>query len=112
MITEKQIEQKLKECVENFGGVCYKFVSPGNVGVPDRLCVLPYGVTFFIECKGPDGTLRGPQRRELLQLTRMGHHAFVIGSLEELAALLILMQKEIKDARVQGLSRLSEKGDS
>ncbi len=40
---EKMIEQKLRNEVKALGGRAYKFVSPGNDGVPDRLVVLPGG---------------------------------------------------------------------
>lgn len=39
--TEKDIESKLRNKVKELGGRAYKFVSPGNSGVPDRLVVLP-----------------------------------------------------------------------
>ena len=38
---EKNIENYLKNKIKKLGGVAYKFVSPGMVGVPDRICVLP-----------------------------------------------------------------------
>lgn len=38
---ETDIEYKLRDKVKALGGRAYKFVSPGNAGVPDRLVVLP-----------------------------------------------------------------------
>lgn len=38
---EKDIESKLRKRAKEIGGRAYKFVSPGNSGVPDRLVVLP-----------------------------------------------------------------------
>ena len=38
---EKDIEEKLRNKVKKLGGKAYKFVSPGNAGVPDRLVILP-----------------------------------------------------------------------
>ena len=44
---ESEIEQKLREKVKAMGGRAFKFVSPGNSGVPDRLVVLPGGKVRF-----------------------------------------------------------------
>jgi len=35
-VKESEIEARLVRGVKALGGVAYKFVSPGNVGVPDR----------------------------------------------------------------------------
>ena len=50
---EKDIETKLRNKVKALGGRAYKFVSPGNSGVPDRLVVLPGGKIGFAELKRP-----------------------------------------------------------
>lgn len=50
---EKHIESKLRKKVKELGGRAYKFVSPGNSGVPDRLIVLPNGKIGFAELKRP-----------------------------------------------------------
>ena len=41
---EREIEKKLVDGVRKLGGRAYKFVSPGNDGVPDRIVVLPGSV--------------------------------------------------------------------
>jgi hypothetical protein len=38
---EKEIERILVHGIKDLGGVAFKFVSPGNDGVPDRLIVIP-----------------------------------------------------------------------
>lgn len=37
---EKEIEKYLREEIKKLGGIAYKFVSPGQVGVPDRICLI------------------------------------------------------------------------
>lgn len=37
---EKEIESYLRDRIRRIGGKAYKFVSPGNNGVPDRLVCL------------------------------------------------------------------------
>jgi hypothetical protein len=54
LVVESDIEKKLKREVEKIGAECFKFVSPGNPGVPDRI-VLFNNYTYFIECKRPEG---------------------------------------------------------
>ena len=45
---ESYIESYLVRKVKEHGGLCYKFVSPGNPGVPDRLIITPTGKTIFV----------------------------------------------------------------
>ena len=54
---ESDIERRLVQGVKKLDGRAYKFVSPGNIGVPDRLVGLPGGVVLFVEEKAPDGRL-------------------------------------------------------
>ena len=79
---EDSVENYLVQRVEALGGVAYKFTSPGRVGVPDRLCVLPGGVLFFVECKAPQGRLAPSQRREIKRLRDMGQSVLVVWSRE------------------------------
>jgi hypothetical protein len=62
-LRESEIEHHLVKRVERIGGICFKFVSPGRVGVPDRLVVLPGGEVIWVELKSPGGKVSGPQAR-------------------------------------------------
>ena len=53
------------------GCLFYKFVSPGNAGVPDRICVTPSGRVIFVELKTKVGKLRPEQK---VQLRRLEDH--------------------------------------
>ena len=57
-ITEKQGERNFVKAVKEAGGLAMKFVSPGRVGVPDRIVLLPGGRAVFAEIKRPGGKLR------------------------------------------------------
>lgn len=48
---EKDIEQKLITYAKNKNFLAYKFTSPSNRSVPDRLLISPFGDIFFIEFK-------------------------------------------------------------
>jgi hypothetical protein len=50
---EKDIESYLRDQVKKIKGIAYKFESPGNSGVPDRLVLLPDGKIYFVELKAP-----------------------------------------------------------
>ena len=50
---ESSIESKFRDEVKEVGGMAYKFVSPGNAGVPDRVVILQGGKSGFVELKRP-----------------------------------------------------------
>ena len=62
---ENEIERYLKKRVETEGGKCWKWVSPGRRGVPDRMVLLPGGRLLFVELKAPGKTERPDQVRVL-----------------------------------------------
>ena len=65
---EKELEAKLRDAVKQQGGRAYKFTSPGNTGVPDRLVVFPEGKIGFIELKQ---TGKKPTKNQMLQMNRL-----------------------------------------
>ena len=67
-MNEKMIEARLRDGVKVLGGVAYKWVSPGNAGVPDRIVVLPGGIVHFIELKREGGK---PTRMQKVQIARL-----------------------------------------
>lgn len=69
---EKDIEKWLGDQVKNLGGLYYKFVSPGNRGVPDRIIVFPPGVTIFVELKTDKGRTSAIQDVQIKRLQRVG----------------------------------------
>lgn len=69
---EKTIEAYLRDKVKAQGGKAYKFVSPGNDGVPDRLVCLPGGRVFFVELKAPGKTSTPLQQRRQRELRDLG----------------------------------------
>ncbi len=54
------------------------------LGVPDFIIAAPDGRTFWIEAKSKTGKLKSEQLGALQWLTRFGHRAEVVRSLEEL----------------------------
>ena len=80
---EKNIERYLGDEIKKLGGKSYKFVSPGNSGVPDRIIFLPEGNIFFIELKTKKGTPSKLQRLQIRRLKKLGQDVRILYGLEE-----------------------------
>jgi len=83
MILEKDIERHLVRRVAARGGVAYKWVSPGRVGVADRIVMLPGGRVWFVELKTVKGRLSPLQKIFAADMARMGMNYLVLKSKEE-----------------------------
>lgn len=85
---EKSIEQYLVKKVRDAGGRAYKFVSPGNSGVPDRLVIFPSGAVIFCELKCAGGRLSALQKNQIGRLRELKQTVGVIHSKEEIDRLV------------------------
>ena len=85
---ERDIEAYLGLRVKAMGGISYKFTSPGRVGVPDRIVVLPGARLVFVELKAPGKKPAPHQLREHARLRAVGQRVEVIDSLRGVEALL------------------------
>lgn len=94
---ESDIEKRLVREIRKMGGMAYKFVSPGNTGVPDRIVILP-GVITFVELKTETGRLSANQVRQISKLRNLGVEVKVIHGMKELEEFL----NEIRSASVSG----------
>lgn len=75
---EKEVEAKLVSGVKKMGGIAYKFVSPGNAGVPDRIVILPDGRVIFVELKTASGRLSALQQRQIARIAKAGGQVRVV----------------------------------
>lgn len=73
---ESEIEGYLRKQVEKNGGKCWKWVSPGRLGVPDRIVLMPYGTIAFVETKAPGKTERASQKLVQRILRKLGFTVF------------------------------------
>lgn len=78
MRTEKDIENYLKRKTK---GLCLKFTSPGTLGVPDRIVVMPTG-TFFVEVKAPGKKPRPSQIAMHKKIAEAGQPVWVVDTYE------------------------------
>lgn len=91
---ESKIEKKLVSLVRKSGGECFKFVSPGNAGVPDRIVMLPHGEIHFIELKAPGEKPRALQMTVHDRFKRLGFPVTVIDSVEGVEAFVRALEEE------------------
>ena len=77
-MSEKDIEQYLVKKVRQCGGKAYKFVSPGNAGVPDRLVIFPNGEVIFVELKSPEKVPTVLQTTKHKELRKLNQKVLVI----------------------------------
>jgi hypothetical protein len=82
-LLERDIERYLVRRTIEHGGKAYKWVSPGHVGVADRIVLLPGGVVWFVELKTARGRLSPWQTLFAADMRRMGMNYIVIRSKEE-----------------------------
>lgn len=88
MMREREIEQKLIDAIKAQGGVCWKFVSPGTAGVPDRIILMPMGRIAFVEVKAPGESPRKLQLARHRLLRRLGFKTFVLDNPEQIGGIL------------------------
>ena len=87
-MSEKSIEQKLVSEVKKRGGLCWKFVSMGIVGVPDRILLFKGGVIAFVELKDRGKKPRPIQVKRIEQLKKLGFKVYVIDNKEMIGGVL------------------------
>ena len=73
---EKNTESYLRNQIKAIGGKAYKFISPGNDGVPDRLIVFPGRRVVFVETKSEGKNSTPQQRKRQQELVNFGFPVF------------------------------------
>lgn len=91
---ERDVEGHLVKEVAKLGGKAYKFSSPSNRSVPDRLCCFQQGRLVFVECKAP-GKKPTPLQWKVIKFLRdLGFNVLVI---DTMAKVDIFIQMERRD---------------
>ncbi len=81
-VRERSIENYLSRKVRELGGLCWKFVSPGRSGVPDRVVIFK-GYAIFVELKRPKQKPRELQQIRMGELREAGAWVEVVSSKSE-----------------------------
>jgi hypothetical protein len=79
---ESEIETHLNWQVAKMGGLSFKFKSPNNRGVSDRVVCLPDGRVWFIELKAPKGKRSPLQIMFADSMQAMGQKYALLSSVE------------------------------
>ena len=93
ILLERDIVRRLKkQCASNEWQL-RKLRYEGRKGAPDWL-ILGTGMHCFVECKAPGKRAKVGQKEELLTLLRAGCFANEVSSLDEVDALVQVLQRE------------------
>lgn len=89
---ERDIERKLVSEIRKMGGEAFKWTSPGNDGVPDRIVMLPGGRLIFVELKADKGRLGPIQKVQIRRIQRLGQEVRVVRGMDGLEEFLNELQ--------------------
>jgi Holliday junction resolvase len=93
MDSEKAIEKRLAKKVEDRGGWTLKMLSTHVTGLPDRLCLLPGGIVFFVEVKT---TKKKPSKIQLFihrKLRLLGFNVHILDRLIDVEPIIKLNER-------------------
>ena len=94
-ILEKDIEKYLRDEIKKVGGIVYKFVSPSNAGVPDRLVLLPGRWSLFVELKAPGKKTRAVQDRQIRKIRNLDFSVLIIDSKKQVDDLVKMIKHHL-----------------
>lgn len=88
-MSERALEQYLVKQAKSHSALSYKWVSPAQRGVPDRIVIGEGGRVTFVELKNPNGNgrLSPLQQHTIDALLAFGCDVRVIASKKEVDAL-------------------------
>lgn len=93
---EAYVEDYLTRQCKHFDFLCFKFVSPGTSGVPDRI-VIGNGHTVFVELKRPGEKPRKLQQVIIKNMKEHGAHVCAIDKREDIDKLLSVLKSKGDD---------------
>lgn len=88
-IKEKEIEKIFTGMVKRTGGRAYKWTSPGNAGVPDRIVIFPGRKPLFVELKTSKGRLSRLQEVQCRRLAGLGQEVKVVYGIKGVAGFFL-----------------------
>ena len=92
---ESEVEKKLcKRVKEELHGRAFKFVSPGQNGVPDRIILVPMGRIYFVETKAPGKKLRRLQEWVAAEIRRLGFEVIRIDTIGKVEMFIHQVKKD------------------
>lgn len=95
--SEKTLEGRLVREIEARGGMALKYTSQFHRGFPDRICLLPGGLSVFVELKSTGKKPTKLQEYAMKKLAEMGHAVIVIDNTNDLEWLLHILDEGIAE---------------
>lgn len=92
-LREKQLEQYFVRQCKKHGIKQYKFTSPGNRSVADRIMFVRGGFTILVELKRPGGDLTPLQEKFADELTALEFDVFMANSKEKIDEIIQLSKR-------------------
>lgn len=92
---ESGAEKYLVKEIKKLGGKAYKFTSPANNAVPDRLIVLKGFPITFVEMKDVGKGPRPLQASEITFLRSQGAQVYVVRGKEEAIQFINLVKESV-----------------
>lgn len=92
--SEKTLERRLAAEVRRLGGMAVKQTAQYHRGIPDRLVLMPHGLTYFAELKSTGRKPTKLQDDTMAELRRLGFPAVAIDGTEGLDAFLSLLRRD------------------
>jgi hypothetical protein len=89
---ESKIERDVCDYAKKAGMLVFKFVSPGNRGVPDRIWINQYGEVYFVEFKTEKGRVSPLQQVWINRLRKHHKQVHIVRSVEEGKRLVDLLR--------------------
>lgn len=77
---ELTVERQLVRAIKALGGRADKYRTPARRNAPDRICLFPRALCFFVECKASGKKPRPGQVREAKRLRALGFEVFTVAS--------------------------------
>lgn len=96
--SEKTLEARLVREIEARGGMALKYTSQFHRGIPDRICLLPHGLVYFVELKSTGQKPTKLQEHAIKEIRARGFDCYVIDSTETLEGLLARIDRDQKFA--------------
>lgn len=96
--SEKSIEAYLCKRVKEAGGLCMKYSNPNQTGYPDRVVLMPCGVTHWVELKSKGCKPSKLQTERFRQMEAIGHAVAVLDSKEAVDGFMAVVRRAVFEA--------------
>jgi len=99
--SEKTLEAKFRKACERNGWMAIKLSAQLHRGLPDRMVLAPFGLTFFAEIKTTGKKPTDLQKHCHEQLRNLGFQVFVIDSTTSLEQAVALIDRAVIAERIR-----------